>query len=101
MTAHGAVTLIVQKQNSEISIVANGRRDNTAIHIGMPAGFPHEHGAVGIKVLPGKASFIENAFPWQFRIPGYNDTERFPFGMRIDSLNAKPITRRFPVEGLF
>ena len=66
MAAHGAEALIVHKKNTEVAIGRYRLCDDTAIHIGMPARFPHQSRAQMVEVLPGVAPLGQDGVPRQF-----------------------------------
>ena len=51
MSAHGRITLVVHEDDSEIGAGIVGWNDQTAVHIGMPARFPHQRFAQVVKML--------------------------------------------------
>ena len=61
VAAHGAVALVVQEQDAEVRFGRLRRRDDAAVHVGVPPGLPHQGGAEVVQVLPGEAASGEES----------------------------------------
>jgi hypothetical protein len=65
VAAHGTVSLVVQEQDAEIRFGRHRRRDDAAVHVGMPPGLPHQRRAQVVQAVGHEAPARQDGVAFQ------------------------------------
>ena len=84
MPAHRRVTLVGQKQHSEIGARRDRWRQHRAVHVGVAARLEEQRAPNVVVVLGHIAASLEHRRARQRRQPGGDDAQRLTRGVRVD-----------------
>ncbi len=101
MSTHRAEPLVMEEQDSEVTVRGNRLSQDTPVHVGMTPRLPHERCPEFVEMLLGIATFLDDCLAWNRGQAFSDDPQRLAGGMGIDRLDEEPAGRWIPISGHF
>ena len=96
MTAHSAVSLVMDEQYGKIGVWRARRHNDCTVLVGMAPRLKHERSAKMVIVDLHECSTFENRLAFHHWQAGQDDTQRLPAGVCIENGNLLPVSGGIP-----
>ncbi len=93
VSAHRAVTFVVEKENSQVTSPIDRLRQNTPVHVCMPPRFPYQGLSKMVQVALHVASFGQDAFSRDSGESPCDDPQGLSGCVKVESRDLRPASR--------